>query len=130
MLMSNAAAASVGSYGVAALVGVAALLAALAVVGVAGGFAEGGYTGPGGKYDLAGVVHRGEFVMPQTAVNRIGVENLETMRQGGELPSARPMQVVVTDSRRVADQLAQDSSFESILMDTVTRNRARLGINT
>ena len=130
MLMSNAAAASVGSYGVAALVGVAALLAALAVVGVAGGFAEGGYTGPGGKYDLAGVVHRGEFVMPQTAVNRIGVENLETMRQGGELPSARPMQVIVTDSRRVADQLAQDASFETVLMDTVTRNRARLGINT
>lgn len=130
MLMANAAAASVGSYGVAALVGVAALLAALAVVGVAGGFAEGGYTGPGGKYDLAGVVHRGEFVMPQTAVNRIGVDNLEAMRQGGELPSARPMQVIVTDSRRVADQLAQDASFETVLMDTVTRNRARLGINT
>lgn len=126
-LMANAAAASVGSYGVAALVGVAALLAVLAMVG---GFAEGGYTGPGGKYDMAGVVHRGEFVMPQTAVNRIGVQNLEAMRQGGELPTGRPMQVIVTDSRRVADQLAQDASFESVVMDTVTRNRARLGIHT
>lgn len=126
-LMTNAAAASVGSYGVAALVGVAVLLAAMAAFG---GFAEGGYTGPGAKYDVAGLVHRGEFVMPQPAVNRIGVENLEAMRQGGELPSARPMQVVVTDSRRVADQLAQDASFETVLMDTVTRNRARLGINT
>ena len=29
----------------------------------AGSFAEGGYTGDGGKYESAGVVHRGEFVM-------------------------------------------------------------------
>ncbi len=28
----------------------------------AGGFAEGGYTGDGGKYDPAGTVHKGEFV--------------------------------------------------------------------
>jgi hypothetical protein len=40
------------------------------------------------------------------------------------------MQVIVTDSRRVADQLAQDASFETVVMDTVTRNRARLGIRT
>jgi lambda family phage tail tape measure protein len=106
------------------------LLAALAAIGLSGGFAEGGYTGAGGKYDIAGVVHRGEYVMPAATVNRIGVDNLEAMRQGGELPTGRPMQVIVTDSRRVADQLAQDASFETVVMDTVTRNRARLGIRT
>jgi len=31
----------------------------------AGGFAEGGFTGHGGKYEPAGVVHRGEFVFNQ-----------------------------------------------------------------
>lgn len=29
-----------------------------------GGFAEGGFTGPGGKFEPAGVVHRGEYVQP------------------------------------------------------------------
>ncbi len=28
------------------------------------GYAEGGYTGPGGRYEVAGVVHRGEYVVP------------------------------------------------------------------
>jgi hypothetical protein len=36
----------------------------------------GGYTGDGGKYTPAGIVHKGEFVMPQEAVQRIGVPAL------------------------------------------------------
>lgn len=28
------------------------------------GYDEGGYTGPGGRYEVAGVVHRGEYVVP------------------------------------------------------------------
>lgn len=46
------------------------------------GFAEGGYTGDGGKYEPAGVVHRGEYVMPKEVVARIGVKNLEAIRRG------------------------------------------------
>lgn len=46
------------------------------------GFAEGGYTGPGGKYQPAGIVHRGEFVMSKAATNRIGVGNLEAIHRG------------------------------------------------
>lgn len=34
------------------------------------GFAEGGFTGPGGKYEPAGIVHRGEFVAPQTMTRK------------------------------------------------------------
>jgi TP901 family phage tail tape measure protein len=33
-----------------------------------GSFAVGGYTGKGGKYEPAGTVHRGEYVLPQEAV--------------------------------------------------------------
>jgi hypothetical protein len=33
-------------------------------------FADGGYTGPGGKYEAAGVVHKGEFVAPQTMTRK------------------------------------------------------------
>lgn len=30
-----------------------------------GGFSEGGYTGNGGRLEVAGVVHKGEYVVPQ-----------------------------------------------------------------
>lgn len=36
-------------------------------------FSEGGFTGPGGKYQPAGVVHAGEYVMPKAVVDRVGV---------------------------------------------------------
>lgn len=45
-------------------------------------FDSGGYTGDGGKYDQAGVVHRGEFVMNKEATQRIGVGNLYAMMRG------------------------------------------------
>jgi hypothetical protein len=35
-------------------------------------FAEGGYTGPGGKFEPAGIVHRGEGVLSQDDIRRIG----------------------------------------------------------
>jgi hypothetical protein len=35
-------------------------------------FAEGGYTGSGSKYQPAGIVHAGEFVVPQHRVNALG----------------------------------------------------------
>jgi hypothetical protein len=40
------------------------------------GFASGGYTGPGGKYQPAGIVHKGEYVFDQASTNRIGVSQL------------------------------------------------------
>ena len=46
------------------------------------GFSDGGYTGDGGKYDAAGVVHKGEFVMTKEATSRIGVNNLYRMMRG------------------------------------------------
>lgn len=43
------------------------------------GFADGGFTGPGGKNQPAGIVHRGEYVFSKDATNRIGVGNLNRM---------------------------------------------------
>ncbi|HEB9069468.1 TPA: phage tail length tape measure family protein [Klebsiella pneumoniae] len=54
-----------------------------AVSGV--GFASGGYTGPGGKYQPAGIVHKGEYVFDQASTNRIGVSQLEAFRNGQPL---------------------------------------------
>lgn len=36
----------------------------------------GGFTGPGNKYQPAGIVHKGEFVFTKEATKRIGVNNL------------------------------------------------------
>jgi hypothetical protein len=52
---------------------------------VADGFASGGYTGPGGKYQPAGIVHKGEYVFDQASTNRIGVTQLEALRNGQPL---------------------------------------------
>jgi len=57
-------------------------------------FAEGGYTGDGSKYQPAGVVHAGEFVMTKEATSRIGVGNLYRAMRGyadGGLVGSSPL---------------------------------------
>ncbi|MBP6096145.1 MAG: tape measure protein [Methyloversatilis sp.] len=44
--------------------------------GASGSFAVGGYTGPGGKYEPAGVVHAGEYVLRQEVVRQRGMRGL------------------------------------------------------
>ena len=51
-------------------------------LGASLGFAGGGYTGDGGKYQPAGTVHRGEFVFTKEATSRIGVKNLYALMKG------------------------------------------------
>ena len=50
--------------------------------GSGGLYASGGYTGPGGRLDPAGIVHRGEDVFSAASVNRIGLGNLDSMHRG------------------------------------------------
>ncbi|MCH4880168.1 tail length tape measure protein [Pseudomonas sp. TMW22090] len=77
--------ASIGSFGAAAVVGGGALLAAFALIK---GFSEGGYTGPGGVNQPAGIVHKGEVVWSQADINRSGgVAAVEAMRRGDAMPA-------------------------------------------
>ena len=53
------------------------------------GFATGGWTGPGEKYDVAGVVHRDEFVVNKRSRRRFEQENpgyLDYINRFGKLP--------------------------------------------
>lgn len=50
---------------------------------VAHAFAEGGYTGPGGKYEPAGIVHRGEWVIPQESVHAGTIPFLQALTKSG-----------------------------------------------
>lgn len=43
------------------------------------GFADGGYTGHGGKHDPKGIVHAGEYVIPADATKRLGVRFLDQL---------------------------------------------------
>ncbi|HEV7305207.1 M15 family metallopeptidase [Ensifer sp.] len=52
----------------------------LAASGGIGLFDKGGYTGSGGKYTPAGIVHKGEYVFDAAATSRIGVPTLERLR--------------------------------------------------
>lgn len=54
------------------------------------GWALGGYTGNGGKYDEAGTVHKGEFVMTKEATRAIGVGNLYAMMNAAQGGRAAP----------------------------------------
>lgn len=59
-------------------------------VGLPPGFKSGGYTGDGHEDEYAGAVHKGEFVFPQTAVRRIGKENLAAMAYGSAAQMPMP----------------------------------------
>jgi phage-related minor tail protein len=48
------------------------------------GFADGGFTGRGGKYEPAGVVHRGEFVFSKESVQQLGAGNLERLHRSAK----------------------------------------------
>jgi hypothetical protein len=54
------------------LSGVTAVLAGISQAKGFLGFAEGGFTGEGSKYQVAGLVHAGEFVVPQETVRAYG----------------------------------------------------------
>ncbi|KAF3999066.1 phage tail length tape measure family protein [Glaciimonas immobilis] len=107
-LASTTAAATVLASALTAAAAAAASQATANAVGgmasMAGGFSDGGYTGHGGKYDPAGIVHRGEFVNRQEVVrqpgamaflsnfNRVGMKALQGLRgyAGGGLVGAGP----------------------------------------
>lgn len=75
----NALLESITTWGIAAAIGGAAFLAAMAL---AGGFKEGGFTGFGDPNQVAGVVHKGEFVIPAPVVRAIGLDRLQPLADG------------------------------------------------
>ena len=78
--MPAATATSVASWGSAAVIGGAVLMALLASMAMMKGFSSGGYVGNGGKYEPMGIVHGGEYVFDKESTRRLGVGNLEALR--------------------------------------------------
>jgi len=93
------------------------------IFGIAGkifGFDEGGYTGPGGKKQAAGIVHKGEVVFSQSDVARAGgvgaVEGIR--RSGGTLRPvvAAPKQAAPV-SFRGGDVIVQGNADQTTLAE-------------
>ncbi|HJF29096.1 MAG TPA: hypothetical protein K8V79_12850 [Acinetobacter lwoffii] len=64
------------------------------------GFADGGYTGHGGKYDPAGIVHKGEGVLTQEEVKALGgPQGFEDLRKS--IRRGYATGGLVTDTHRV-----------------------------
>ena len=122
-LAGNALLASVGSFGVAAVIGAAAMAGILAAVGA---FQSGGYTGDGPPGEVAGIVHRGEYVVPADAVERIGVGTLEAISSGSPMQAVAPVtgapspitmnMAVFDDPRRLADW-ARSQDGRAVIVD-------------
>lgn len=89
-----------------------------AIQAVSGAFAEGGYTGPGGKYQAAGIVHAGEVVFSQADVARHGGwQNVDNMRRG--MPAA------ANDNGRVQVQVGISVDDDGRLQAYVRQSEAR-----
>lgn len=146
---------SIVTYGIAAAVGVAAFLAAMAITG---SFDSGGYTGSGPRGGVAGVVHNREVVWSEADVDRWGGPGVvdwmrsvnPTTRTAGISPSGsggRPLAQAGTLSRRREREAAtvnvailrddhqfrqwqESSRGQKVLINQVLRNRGRMGIRT
>ncbi|WP_334154408.1 phage tail length tape measure family protein [Agrobacterium pusense] len=77
--------------------------------GLSGGlFSEGGFTGPGGKYKPAGIVHKGEVVWSQADVARAGgVGAVEALRKG--YANGGPVGISVPSVPRLRSTSAQSA---------------------
>lgn len=107
--------------------------------GFVSGFAGGGYTGHGGKYEPAGIVHKGEYVFSKEATQRIGVDRLERLHRGyasggyvGTLPQPASgsggVQVNIVNNSKTPVSAQSNARFDGkqmiidVVLDDLNRN--------
>src|SRR5690606_12130055 len=93
------------------------------------GFAEGGYTGDGGKYQVAGTVHKGEFVFNKETTEKYR-PLFEAIHKTGEIPR------VITPGNSIdvkplieafrEGQVKQEIYFDEYGIGVMTRKSARI----
>lgn len=80
------------------------------------GWADGGYTGAGGKNEVAGIVHKGEYVLPQEMVD-----------QNTGTPKALGNTYVINVSGTFATSASERRKVAQQIVDAINQtNRARL----
>jgi len=115
-----------------------------------GSFAVGGYTGPGGKYEPAGIVHRGEFVHDQETTDFWGTQflaslhprrlNMPGFAAGGQVgppsvgalaaaasPNVSVMPIIVYDMEAALEKAAQAPRGTKAIIRVVNDNPDSIG---
>lgn len=113
-----------------AIVGATSLALGLAnVAKIAGvGFEEGGYTGDGGKSEVAGVVHRGEYVVPQNIVSNPAYAGYISALEGARMRGYQDGGLVTNTATQEANQMAMLSKmFDKIQLSVSWREGERIG---
>ena len=95
------------------------------------GFSNGGYTGSGGKFDPAGIVHKGEVVFSQEDIARWGgVGNVESMRKGNMIGFAEGGYVTGNNKPQLNSSYPALPSFkESRFLDSLNQANGDASIN-
>ena len=75
-------------------------------------YATGGYTGPGGKMQPAGLVHKGEYVMPAETVRRLGIGAMDAIR-AGQMPGGGPANVTQNFTQIVQGQMTRKTGEQA-----------------
>ena len=126
--------ATIASYGSAAAAAPGFILGAQGMVLAQSlaAFREGGYTGDGNPNDVAGIVHRGEFVVPADAVSRIGIGTLEAMAAGGasdpsaftssQAPGPITLNMGVFDNPARLNDWARSNEGRTVLVDIMRQH--------
>jgi tape measure domain-containing protein len=97
-------------------------------------FAKGGYTGPGGKYEPAGIVHKGEYVMDADTVRKLGVDRLDALRgyaNGGLVSGMSRMPSLSTAAAQEVHVYVDDEGgLRAYVQREGRRTEARVGTRT
>jgi hypothetical protein len=145
-LMTNAAASNAGSFGMSAVIGIALLLAMMAMF--AGGREKGGPVQSGRAYVVG--EKRPELFVPHASGTIIpSLDGMAMPAQSSALPAAgvglavgaamagaslasrsKPQRVVIVDNRRAAEQLRDDPAFTTIIQDMLRDDPRSFGIAT
>lgn len=122
---------TIASFGGAATAAPGEMAAAVAEsLGSFGTYATGGFTGAGGRYEPAGIVHRGEFVMDAESVSRIGLPRLQAM-QGGSgaragTSSANMHFHLWDDGSRMNSFIQNNPSVQHSIVKLMAGNRTKI----
>lgn len=103
------------------------------------GFARGGFTGPGGKYQPAGIVHAGEFVLRQEVVrqagmrrmlerlNRYGADALQGYADGGFVRGPAPTPINIKWPDGSVSKVSAPRDEADALLRAMTRASLKAG---
>lgn len=128
--------------------------AAAAGGGVGSGFKSGGYTGDGDPNQVAGVVHKGEYVIPAPLVRMFGLDRLASAfgaldgisprgfssranspainirNQPNVNVSPAPVQVALLDRPEKIAAYMKSTAGQAIIVDAIKGNKLQLGISS